>query len=183
MIVVERFETYTKQTCRNRCIIYGPNGKQPLSIPVKKVDGNHTMVKDVKLSDSSAWQNIHWRSIETAYNNSPFFLYYRDRFESFFLKRFDSLIELNTSILEVVFTALGVEKPIRFTDHYEKTPVLVTDQRSAMIGKNSQISLPPYTQCFSEKFGFLSDLSIIDLIFNLGPESQNYLVKIAGDIY
>ncbi|MCX6252620.1 MAG: WbqC family protein [Bacteroidetes bacterium] len=181
-LVVEQFETYTKQTCRNRCMIGGPNGKQTLSIPVKKVYGNHTKVKDVLLSDSSAWQKIHWRSVETAYNNSPFFLYYKDLFEPFFLKRFDSLVEFNTSILRIVFNALGVEKTIGFTDLYEKTPALFLDKRSAMIGKNTQISLPTYIQCFSERFGFLSNLSIIDLIFNLGPEAKDYLNKIAKDV-
>jgi len=174
-IVIEQFETYTKQTCRNRCMICGPNGKQVLSIPVIRVDGNHTKVKDVRISTHSQWQKNHWRSIETAYNNSPFFLYYRDLFEPFFLKKFDSLVEFNTSILKSVFSAIGEERPVAFTDEYEILPADLTDQRSRLIGKNSKLQFPLYIQCFSEKFGFLSDLSILDLIFNLGPETNQYL--------
>jgi hypothetical protein len=156
-------------------MIYGPNGKQALSIPVIKVNGNHTMVKDVQLDNSSRWQQIHWRSVETAYNNSPFFLYYKDLFEPFFRKRFESILEFNTRILEVLLHIFQTDTIIGYTNSYEKNPLGVTDQRSSWIGKDQQNNFPPYIQCFSGKFGFLSDLSILDLIFNLGPEGNTYL--------
>jgi hypothetical protein len=77
-ILIERFETYPKQTIHNRCRILGPNGLQVLSVPVVRVNGNHTLTKDIRIAETIPWQRLHWRSIETAYNNSPFFLYYKD---------------------------------------------------------------------------------------------------------
>jgi hypothetical protein len=163
-IVIEIWETYRKQTIRNHCNIYGPNGRQKLSIPVIKVHGNHTLTKDIRISCLQNWQQIHWRSIETAYNNSPFFLYYRDYFEPFYLKKFDFLLDFNAKLLEIIFMILRIEKQIGFTDHYE----------NRMEDRPSYI-FPPYTQVFSPKSGFLSNLSIIDLIFNLGPDANDYL--------
>ena len=163
-VVIETCETYRKQTTRNHCDIYGPNGRLKLSIPVIKVNGNQTLTKDIRISYSQNWQQIHWRSIETAYNNSPFFLFYRDNFEPFFQKRFDFLMDLNTGLLDVVFTLLRIEKEIKFTDHFENRTLV-----------NSAISFPSYTQVFESRSGFLDDLSIVDLIFNLGPEAGRYL--------
>lgn len=176
-IIIEGFETYSKQTCRNHCVIYGPNGPQMLSIPVYKVFGNHTMVKDVQISFANSWQKIHWRSIETAYNNSPFFLYYRDQLEPFYNKRIDHLLEYNTELFKVLLGILGLEKKIRFTDHYSKNPESFMDNRGLVNKKmnSNSIAYPEYQQTFHPKFGFLPDLSIIDLIFNLGPEAIDYL--------
>ena len=128
--VIEAFETYTKQTYRNRCVICGPNGPQKLTIPVVRIFGNHTMVKDIGISYAVAWQKIHWRSIETAYNNSPFFLYYRDYFEPFYRRRFNMLLELNTELLNVIFGILGVVKTVEFTSSFEKQPEDLPDNRS-----------------------------------------------------
>ncbi len=77
-VVIEVHETYPKQTCRNHCVIQGPNGRQTLSIPVTRINGNHTKTRDILISTHEPWQKTHWRSIQTAYNNSPFFLYYLD---------------------------------------------------------------------------------------------------------
>src|ERR1035438_4580712 len=115
-IIIEGFETYTRQTFRNHCLIYGPNGIQQLSVPVSKVYGNHTRTRDIRIFHGSNWQKNHWRSIETAYNNSPFFLYYRDHFESFYVQKFDLLLDLNSELLKVIFSILGTEKEIGFTD-------------------------------------------------------------------
>ena len=121
-VMIERFETYPKQTCRNRCYIYGPNGLQTLSIPVIKVNGNHTLTKDIRIATSTPWQRLHLRSIETAYNNSPFFLYYKDEFEKVFEKQFDFLLDLNTHLLEILLSILRIEKKIGFTDHFLMIP-------------------------------------------------------------
>jgi len=165
-IVIEIFETYKKQTIRNHCNIYGPNGRQKLSIPVIKVNGNHTLTKDIRILYSQNWQSIHWRSIETAYNNSPFFLYYRDYFEPFYLKKFDFLIDFNTKLLEVIFIILRIEKEISFTDHFENR-----------LNDHHDFILAQYNQVFSPKSGFLSNLSIIDLIFNMGPDANENMVS------
>jgi hypothetical protein len=178
-VLIERFETYPKQTCRNRCHIYGPNGLQTLSIPVIKVNGNHTLTKDIRIATSTPWQRLHWRSIETAYNNSPFFLYYQDEFERVFEKKFDFLLDLNSMLLEILFDILRIEKKIGFTDHFLKIPEGIEDHREFPKKKKvpSNDAFPPYTQVFSPKHGFIADLSIIDLIFNLGPESGDFLVS------
>jgi hypothetical protein len=165
-ISIEAFETYKKQTCRNHCEIYGPNGRQKLSVPVSKVNGNHTLTKDIRISYLQSWQKIHWRSIETAYNNSPFFIYYRDLFEPFYYKKFDFLLDFNTRLLEVIFRILRIEKEISFTDHFENRSDDLND-----------FLLPHYTQVFENKSGFLPDLSTVDLIFNLGPDSREYLIN------
>jgi hypothetical protein len=164
-IVIESFETYHKQTFRNHCIIAGPNGKQQLTVPVIKVNGNHTLTKDIRISYSQEWQKNHWRSIETAYNNSPFFLYYRDYLEPFYLKKSDFLLDFNTKLLEIIFIILRVEKEIGFTDHFGN-----------LTADDFNLIFPPYTQVFENKSGFVPNLSIVDLIFNLGPEAREYLM-------
>jgi hypothetical protein len=178
-VLIERFETYPKQTCRNRCSIYGPNGLQTLSIPVIKVNGNHTLTKDIRIATSTSWQQLHLRSIETAYNNSPFFLYYKDEFEKVFEKQFDFLLDLNTHLLEILLRILRIEKKIGFTDHFLKISEGTEYHRESSKKKKATPSaaFPPYTQVFSPKHGFIADLSIIDLIFNLGPESGDFLVS------
>jgi hypothetical protein len=165
-VSIEAFETYKKQTCRNHCEIYGPNGRQKLSVPVIKVNGNHTLTKDIRISYCQDWQKIHWRSIETAYNNSPFFLYYREHLEPFYIKKFDFLLDFNTGLLEVIFLIFRIEKEINFTDHFEK---LSADHNTFLFQH--------YTQVFENRSGFLPDLSIIDLIFNLGPDAAEYIDK------
>jgi hypothetical protein len=162
-VMLEMHETYRKQTIRNHCFIAGPKGKQQLTIPVIKVNGNHTKTKEIRISDAMPWQRNHWRSIETAYNKSPFFLYYRDYFEPFYLKKVDFLVDFNMMLLEVVFNVLRIEKRITSTDHFHKpVDALITEV------------LKPYTQVFVDLYGFLSDLSVIDLIFNLGPDTLEY---------
>jgi hypothetical protein len=163
-ITIEAFETYKKQTCRNHCAIYGPNGRQRLSIPVIKVNGNHTLTKDIRISYSQDWQKVHWRSIETAYNNSPFFLFYRDHLEPFYFKKFDFLLDFNTKLLDVLFMIFRIEKEIGFTDHFGKASI-----------HQDHLFFPSYTQVFEAKSGFLPNLSVIDLLFNLGPEAVDYL--------
>jgi hypothetical protein len=176
-MVIEQFETYPKQTIRNHCTILGPNGKQTLSIPVNKVDGHHTLTKDIRICNTNPWQRSHWRSVGTAYSNSPFFLYYQDAFEYLFTKRFDFLLDLNTRFLESIFEILRIDKQVDLTDHFEKEPETLKDLRTlpAIKALSKQSKFLPYTQVFSARHGFAPDMSIIDLIFNLGPEAGEYL--------
>jgi len=123
------------------------------------------------------WQKMHWRSIKTAYSNSPFFLYYGEFFLPSFEKKQQFLVDFNTSLLKTIFLILKEEKRITLTDQFEKTVNKKTDQRILSGKKNppSQSRFPEYTQVFSPTHGFIPDLSIIDLIFNLGPEARPYL--------
>ena len=176
-VVIEIFETYQKQTCRNHCAIYGPNGTQILSIPVVKVNGNHTQTKDIRISDHQPWQKIHWRSIETAYNNSPFFLFYQDLFAPYYEKKFNFLFDFNLALLQVVLGIVKIRRPLILSGFYEKTPVGITDRRGKLVQKTSNVvgHYPRYIQVFEPRHGFIPGLSVIDIIFNLGPESQNYI--------
>ena len=180
-VFIEAFESYKKQTIRNRCAIYGPNGIHILSIPVVKVNGNHTLTRDIRISDHQPWQRIHWRSIETAYNNSPFFLYYRDDIIRFYEKHFSFLIDLNSEILPYLLKTLRNERPVSYTEHFEVFPAGYSDFRNIFDTKyvSQTIHYPHYTQVFEPQHGFIGGLSILDILFNLGPESSNYLQNIS----
>ncbi|MBN1199479.1 MAG: WbqC family protein, partial [Bacteroidales bacterium] len=119
-VLVEIWETYPKQTFRNHCEIYGPNGRLRLTIPVNKPNGNRTKTKDIRIDPNLPWQKIHWRSFETSYNKSPFFLYYQDYLLPFYEKNFTFLIEFNLLLLETLSQAIRLDKVIAFTESYEQ---------------------------------------------------------------
>lgn len=175
-IVIEAWESYTKQTCRNHCNIYSPNGRQTLTIPVIKVNGNHTLTKDIRIANQLPWQINHWRSIETAYNNSPFFLYYQDYFAPFYKKRYDFLLDLNNDLLTTIIKLLQVDVPVRNSLSF--SPDDSSDERELLVSKKPWFNNPDYHQVFGERYGFLANLSIVDLLFNLGNESSFYLSKL-----
>lgn len=179
-VVMEHFETYQKQTCRNHCVIYGPNGRQVLSVPVSKVNGNHTLTRDIRISGQCRWRQEHWRSIETAYNNSPFFLYYRDYLEPIYSKSHHFLVDLNLDLLQSIFQMLNTRVDVSFTSKFEIHPDGVTDCRQTAVSKHitSAFNIPYYHQVFESAHGFLSNLSVVDLIFNLGPEATPYLMNL-----
>jgi len=174
---IEVFETYRKQTTRNHCMIYGPTGAQKLIIPVVKPDGNHTLTKNIRISGHQPWQKIHWRSIETAYNNSPFFLYYRDHLAPFYDKRWQFLLDLNCGLLEMLLRILRIERPVTFTKAFEKIPAGARDLRPlAREGPSNPLChYGKYSQVFEYRHGFIPALSVIDLLFNTGPETTSYL--------
>jgi len=179
-VFIEQFETYPKQTYRNRCSILSANGKLNLTIPVSKPDGNRTLTKDVKITDDKNWQQNHWRAICSAYLNSPFFEYYRDGIEHFYQDKSTSLIKLNMQLLLVLAELIGIKKGITHTDSYQHHPEDMLDLRTILNPKNvkSELNFPEYIQVFSSKFSFMPDLSILDVLFNLGPETLNYLKSI-----
>lgn len=176
-VVIEVTETYQKQTLRNHCAIYGPNGRQILSIPVVKVNGNHTRTKDIRISEHQPWQRIHWRSITTAYNNSPFFLFYQDLLAPFYEKKFNFLVDWNMELLILMLRILKVERHISMTSTYEPSPERISDLRWKLNQENKVIpaNIQRYTQVFESRHGFIIDLSVIDLVFNLGPEANDYI--------
>jgi hypothetical protein len=178
-IVIEYGENYVKQTYRNRCEIYTANGKTALTIPVIKTNGNHTKTKDIKIDYSEKWQLKHWRAIVSAYNKSPYFLYYKEVFEPFFFHQFIYLFDFNTQLLEAILKVLSKKSTIKFTNSYLTTSEKsLYDLRNTICPKKiSEIRLIPYTQVFIEKYGFLANLSFIDLLFNIGPDSTGYLNK------
>jgi hypothetical protein len=178
-IMLEREEHYFKQTYRNRCNIYTANGLQALSIPVIKVHGNHTRIKDIRIDYSGKWPSEHWRAILSAYSHAPYFLFYKDILEPFYFKQYDWLFEYNLQLMEQIFQVLEVEVKFLFSETYMHNPDDYTDLRNAIHPKQkSDKSFPPYIQVFAEKFGFVPNLSIIDLLFNEGPAAKSYLENI-----
>jgi hypothetical protein len=179
-IVIEAHETYPKQTIRNRCNIATSSGILGLSVPVIRVNGNHTKTEDIIIDNSTEWQQTHWRSIVSAYNKTPFFLYYRDLFEPIYIRKHLSLVKMNMELLNTIFAAMQISNlNIDFSFQYDFLP-LGTDLRNMFYSKQfpyqSVISeLPRYMQAFEENHNFLPDISIIDLLFNLGPDAMKYI--------
>jgi len=181
--VIEIHETYPKQTFRNRCNIATSSGILSLTVPVKRVNGNHTKTCDIQIDNSGNWQLLHWRSIITAYNKSPYFLYYRDLFEPVFFKKHERLIDLNMEIFEKLLKAMQINTlKISYSTNYEITPATCDLWNSFHPKTNRQpgiaIEFQRYMQAFEENTGFISDLSILDLIFNLGPAAYHYLANL-----
>jgi hypothetical protein len=178
-VIIEKKESYKKQTYRNRCEIYSSNGKLDLSIPIIKINGHNTKTEDIIISYKYNWQKKHWRAIESAYNSSPFFLYYKDDLIKFFAEKYESLIDFNFDLLMVLFEMLEIKPEVKFSKefikYYDENSI---DKRNIISPKNninSSENFPAYTQVFDTKLGFIPNLSIIDLIFNEGPNAIEYL--------
>ena len=179
-IVVEQYETFPKQTYRNRTVIATANGLLGLTVPVVRTNGNHTYTKDMAICYNENWTLKHWRAIESAYNSSPYFLYYKDEVEVILNKQHATLIDLNMDILTFVFKKLKVKKEVILSDDYiSQIGEGTIDYRNHFSPKNKELlSLPEYDQVFEDRYGFQSDISILDLIFNLGPDSLGYLKEV-----
>lgn len=176
-VIIENRENYQKQTYRNRFEIYGANGKLALTVPVIKVKGNHTPIDEVLVSYKEPWIKKYWRAIESAYNASPFFMHYQDELLRVLHEEYRTLFDLNLTLLKELINLIGFEKDIRFTEEYIQERNSSFDFRHRIHPKDPQIkfSFAPYQQVFSEKHGFIEDLSIIDLLFNEGPGTLDYL--------
>lgn len=176
---IESKEHFPRQSYRNRCHIHSPNGLLALSIPVQKGSGQHTALKDVRISPHHPWQKIHWRSLEAAYRSSAFFEYYEDDLVPFYDKKFDFLYDLNEQLLALILNWLKQEPCHRFTEkYYQEYPPDVLDYRDQIHPKKPPVSvLSPYYQVFSDRIGFLPDLSIIDLLFNHGNKTASMIVE------
>ena len=172
---IEVCETYHKQTYRNRCRVMTANGVENLSVPVVKVHGNHTMTKDVVVSYKEHWQQIHRRCLESAYKAAPYFNHYYDFIRPIFETRFERLIDLNDAALQAILKMLKVKREIVHTTDYLKT--VENDYRETFSPKAplDPKLFPAYYQVFNTKFPFAPDLSILDLLFNEGPNGITLL--------
>lgn len=182
--IVESCEHYIKQTYRNRCIIATANGLMCLSLPIDKTYSEKTSIRDVKLSGHGNWQHLHWNSMESAYNSSPFFEYYADDLRPFFEKEPGFLFDFNESIRLKICDLLDIPGKVQYSAEYLKKDLLPEDYqdfREIIHPKKNPAEVDPdfvpkpYYQVFDRKFGFQPNLSILDLLFNLGPESILYL--------
>ena len=184
-VVIEKFENYSKQSFRNRCVIYGANGPQTLVIPVKKINGNKTLIKDILIDYDTNWQTNHFRSIKSAYKSAPFYEYYIDDYLIYFEKKFKFLFDLNNKIIETICEHLNIELSVNYTSSFIKEYNPDFDFRNTIHPK-TRMAKPDhkfhpakYNQVFVEKFGFVENISVIDLIFNEGTESKTILNKSA----
>ena len=175
-IVLEQYENFPKQTYRNRTNIYGANGRLSLIIPI-----NHSgerVMKEIKVSHRENWQKLHWKSIKTAYQSSPYFEFYEDKLQKIFEFESDSLIQFNLNALKIVLDILKTEKAYSLNIEYVKIPLEENYREKFSAKKESEIEMEEYYQTFSDKLGFEKDLSILDLICNKGPETLTYLKNI-----
>ncbi len=178
-VLVEAWETYPKQTYRNRCMIMTANGVLPLSVPVKKVHGRHTKTKDIEILYDEPWQRLHRRSIDTAYRNAPFYLHYIDGIEIFFIKKYRFLLDLDMDIIAAMFRMMETGVDMALTETYIRHPEGITDLRDSISPKKPTATDTPssYHQVFGERFGFVPGLSILDLLFNEGPLAAGKLLE------
>lgn len=175
-VTFEIEDNFQKQTNRNRMYIYSPNGKQLLNIPVKHTSANgHQKTKDIRIERNFEWQKLHFKSLEAAYRSSPYFEYFEDLLQPIYFKKQEFLTDLNFQTLEIVYKCLGI--PFEFdktTEYFHETPAF-KDVRELVNGKKDEFVCEPYHQVFEEKYQFLNNLSILDLLFNQGRHALDYL--------
>jgi hypothetical protein len=175
-ILIEKDEHFPKQTYRNRANICSPDGVLTLVVPVTKGSKNHTNIKDVKISYDFRWQRLHWMGLQACYRRSAYFEYYEDDFAPFYEKKEQFLFDYNEQLLHLLLKLLKINAPINFTETYEAAYPALTDLRTAMNPKNkNEFGQKTYFQVFEEKNGFLKNLSIVDLLFNQGPQAVGYI--------
>ena len=180
--LIEQMETFPKQTFRNRCEIMTSAGRLNLIVPVIKPNGNHTITKDVEICYREPWQGHQWKTLMTAYRSSPYFNYYADIIKQLFETDETSLLQHNFRILKTITSLLSISLSMEYTVDYIKNPEDFPDLRSEFSPKKRQraISFLEYPQVFGYKKGFIADLSILDLLFNMGPEAGRYVRQVIG---
>lgn len=153
---IDTNEPYRKQTLRNRCWIASPNGPLALTIPVVRFEPYRTPMRDIRISDHGNWRHVHWQALTSSYRRTPFFEFYADDFAPFYEKKWDFLIDYNQTLQQMVCELIGIN--------------------SYSSSKDCSPNPRPYYQLFSDRNGFMPDLSIVDLLFNMGPESLLYII-------
>jgi hypothetical protein len=177
-ICIEKHENFQKQTYRNRQYIYGANGKLMLNLPVKhSKSSTRKKYKACMLDNSFKWQELHFKSLETAYRTSPYFEFYEDDLLPLYQNKYHYVFDFNLECFRTALDLIGLDFDINFTNEYEEE---ITDNKKDcrhLINAKEEVDIKfdSYHQVFENKHGFIPNLSILDLIFNLGPESINYL--------
>lgn len=174
-VLLEKHDSWQKQTYRNRCYIDGPNGVLMLNFPVSHHE--KTTTETIQISDSEKWQSRHWEAIKTSYGSSPFFEVLGPELEPFYHKEYSSLFNWNLDLLKLTLDWLQVSLEIDYTQEwYDKYD---NDYREVFHPKKPiDVDLRPYPQVFEAKNGFLPNLSILDLMFNEGPAAYSYLTQV-----
>lgn len=180
-VFLEQHSFIRKGSYRNRCHIYGANGLLRLSIPIKKGKSQRSTIDNVEISYDHDWHKLHWESLCSAYRSSPYFEYYEDELAPFYEKQYEHLFQFNLELISALKDLLGIEKNIQLTEEYQLSFDGVEDFRE-IIHPNLQkdsvhqtIESNSYPQVFDQKYGYIENLSILDLLFNEGPSAIAYL--------
>ena len=186
---IERYESFQKQTYRNRCVIATTQGTQALTVPVERGHLSPlSSLKDIRISDHGNWRHLHWNALQSAYGDSPFFMYYEDDLRPFFEQRRDYLFDFNEAIREKICELLDIHPVVHYTESFISPSSLSSyllpltslhDFREAITPKHPapdpDFTPRRYYQVYEAKHGFQPNLSILDLLFNMGPESIFWL--------
>ena len=188
---IERYESFQKQTYRNRCVIATTQGTQALTVPVERGHLSPlSSLKDIRISDHGNWRHLHWNALQSAYGDSPFFMYYEDDLRPFFEQRWDYLFDFNEAIREKICELLDIHPVVHYTESFINPSSLTSyllpltslhDFREAITPKHPapdpDFTPRRYYQVYEAKHGFQPNLSILDLLFNMGPESIFWLCQ------
>ena len=183
-VEIEQWESFQKQTYRNRCLIATTQGVQALTVPVERKEESgkrkENTIIDMRISDHGNWRHLHWNALMSAYGESPFFEYYQDDIRPFFEKRWDYLFDFNEAIREKMCELLDIQPKVSFSLEFKVYSLeKEKDFREAIRPKHPlpdrDFEPKPYYQVYQQKHGFLPNLSILDLLFNMGPEGIFYL--------
>jgi len=179
--LVEHYDNFQKQTYRNRCLIATTSGVQALVIPVERSHGQKTLTCDIRISDHGSWRHLHWNAICSAYGESAFFDYVADDLRPFYEKRYEFLVDFNADLCRAICRIIDIEPRFEPTSHYINDPAAegLADYREAIRPKHPRptagFAPRPYYQVYAQKFGFHPNLSILDMVMNLGRETALYL--------
>ncbi|MFT6745931.1 MAG: hypothetical protein ACJAZ2_000269 [Glaciecola sp.] len=174
-VFIEKNEHFIKQSYRNRCDIVGASGKLSLSVPTFRKGRDKTIIDQVGISNDSSWQALHWRSICTAYRSSPYFEYYEEDFENFFLEPKINLFDFNLELTKVIMKRLGMEVKFTMTEEFVLKQEIPDFRPNYSRKSPDNNKYPRYIQVFEDRVGFNENLTILDLLFNQGPSSIEYL--------
>ncbi len=181
--LIEQYDSYQKQTFRNRCLIATANGIQALTVPVEHAE-DKMLVKDLRISDHNQWRRVHWNALQSAYSESPFFDYYADDLHPFFERKYHFLIDYNEAIRQKICELIDIHPKVEYTTNFRPSSTVETaeimDYRNVISAKHplpdADFKARVYWQVFQQKHGFQPNLSILDLLFCMGPESIYYLI-------
>ena len=179
--VIEQYDSYQKQTYRNRCVIATANGLQALTVPVdhSPLTIDHVQCKDLRISDHNQWRRVHWNALQSAYSESPFFEYYADDIRPFFEQKYEFLIDFNEAIRQKMCELIYIEAIVSYSSAFRVQDSGFRDFREVIHAKHPQddpeFQPRSYWQVFQHRYGFQPNLSILDLLFCMGPEAVFYL--------
>lgn len=175
---IEAHEYFVKSSNRNRCYIAGPNGLQLLSVPIHHGKSHKQLFKEVQVAKDIDWQKNHWQSLCSSYRRSPYFEFYEDELAPYFHQEVTSLFDFNITLFQKICALLKINIEIKFTESFQANYTELLDYRFLYREMKYEPDMPEYSQVFGDRHDFLEDISILDLLFNLGPEAKSYLMDL-----